>query len=70
MRDSRARGMVIARRASYMMLSSWVMKPMRSLRSASATKNSVIVRPRTILTMCGLRAALSGLQEEFHLDAG
>src|SRR5882762_7619793 len=70
MRSSRSRGIVIARRASYMMLSSWVTKPMRSLRSASPTKNSVIARPRTILTTCCLRSALSGLQEEFHLDAG
>src|SRR6266849_7869126 len=62
--------MVIASRASYMMLSSWVTKPMRSRRSASPTKNSAIARPRAILTMCCLRSALSGLQEEFHLDAG
>src|SRR5438128_4805548 len=70
MRFSRARGIVMASRASYMMLSSWVMKPMRSVRSASPTKNSVIARPRAILTMCCLKSALSGLQEEFHLDAG
>src|SRR6267378_1114345 len=70
MRSSRSRGIVIARRASYMMLSSWVTKPMRSLRSASPTKNSTIARPSPILTMCCLRSALSGLQEEFHLDAG
>src|SRR2546422_8158460 len=62
--------MVMASRASYMMLSSWVMKPMRSVRSAPPTKNSVIARPSPILTMCCLRSALSGLQEEFHLDAG
>src|SRR3989442_9092027 len=70
MRFSRARGMVIARRASYMMLSSWVTKPMRSVRSASPTKNSEIERGRGMLKMCCLRSALSGIQEEFHLDAG
>src|SRR5882672_3498328 len=70
MRPSRACGMVIASRASYMMLSSWVTKPMRSLRSASPTKNSTIARPSPILARCCLRSALSGLQEEFHLDAG
>src|SRR3954470_2991625 len=70
MRLSRARGMVIASRASYMMLSSWVTKPMRSMRSASPTKNSTIARPSPILTRCCFRTALSGLQEEFHLDAG
>src|SRR3954469_23299223 len=69
MRSSRARGMVIARRASYMMLSSWVRKPMRSSRSASTTKNNTIARPSPILTMCCFRP-VSGLQEKFHLDAG
>src|SRR5260370_41920941 len=51
-------------------MSSGVTKPMRAVRSASTTNNSAIARQRAILTMCCLRSALSGLQEEFHLDAG
>src|ERR1051325_8355247 len=53
-----------------MMLSSRVTKPMRSSRNASPTKKSTIARPRAILTICCFSVGLSGLQEEFHLDAG
>src|SRR5438067_11882535 len=53
-----------------MMLSRRVTKPLRSSRNASPTKKSTIARPRAILTMCCLSVGLSGLQEEFHLDAG
>src|ERR671939_1769839 len=38
--------------------------------SAYPTKNPTIARPSPILARCCLSVGLSGLQEEFHLDAG
>src|SRR5215216_5508660 len=52
-----------------MMSSRRVTNPMRSPRSASPTKNRAIARPSPILAMCCFGAALSSLQEKFHLDA-
>src|SRR5919108_43287 len=53
-----------------MRLSSWVTKPTRYRPSACPTRKSTIARPSPILTRCCLSVGLSGLQEEFHLDAG
>src|SRR5919108_4855781 len=52
-----------------MRLSSWVTKPTRYRPSAWPTRKSTIARPSPILTRCCLSVGLSGLQEEFHLDA-
>src|SRR3989449_10208913 len=56
-----------------MMLASWVTKGSLPSRVGyfsitCATKNSMIARPIAIRTRCCFRA--SGLEEEFHLDAG
>src|SRR5712691_6447017 len=56
-----------------MMLSSWVMNPTWYSPAACPMKNSVIARPRAILTICCLRwpaVLASSLQEEFHFHSG
>src|SRR5690348_3784225 len=53
-----------------MKLSSWVTNLTGYRPSAWPTRKSTIARPSPILTRCCLSFGLSGLQEEFHLDAG
>src|SRR5438067_13524434 len=44
-------------------------EPDRVKAGSRPTKNNAIATPRLIPTRCSLGVGLSGLQEEFHLDA-